>query len=137
MLANEFKINECDKCFYIKDTPNHKVIVCFYVDDMLIIKRDISDVNATKHMLESNFDMKDIKVTDVIEKVLDKFKYLDFNIVKTPINMRFALQKHEGKSNSQLDYARVLRSMIYIIKYTRSDIAWAISKLSRFTSNLN
>ena len=114
MLANEFKINECDKCFYIKDTPNHKVVVCFYADELLIIKRDISDVNATKHMLENNFDMKDIKVTDVIEKVLDKFKYLDFNIVKTPINMSFVLQKHEGKSNSQLDYARVLRSMIYI-----------------------
>ena len=123
--------------FYSKDTPNHKVIVWIYVNDKLIIKRDISDINATKNMLESNFDMKDTEVTDVIEKVLDKFKYLDFNIVKTPINMSFALQKHEGKSNSQLDYARVLRSMIYIIKYTRSDIACAISKLSRFTSNLN
>ncbi|XP_049394889.1 uncharacterized protein LOC125859236 [Solanum stenotomum] len=42
--------------------------------------------------------MNGIEVTDVIEKVLHKFKYLDFNIVKIPIN--------EGKSVSQLDYAR-------------------------------
>ena len=28
MLANGFKINECDKCVYIKDTLNHNVIVC-------------------------------------------------------------------------------------------------------------
>ena len=56
---------------------------------MLIIKRDTSDINATKHMLESNFDMKDIEVTNVIEKVLDKFMYLDFNIVRTAINVRF------------------------------------------------
>ncbi|KAF3649136.1 putative tyrosyl-DNA phosphodiesterase 2-like [Capsicum annuum] len=48
MLANKFKINKCDKCVYIKDTPNHQVIVCLYVDDMLIISRDISDINATK-----------------------------------------------------------------------------------------
>ena len=48
MLANEFKINECDKCVYIKETRNHQVIVCLYVDDMLIISRDISDINATK-----------------------------------------------------------------------------------------
>ena len=54
----------------------------FYIDDMLIIKRDTSDINATKHMLESNFDMKDIEVTNVIENLLDKFKNLDFNIVK-------------------------------------------------------
>ena len=60
--------------FYIKDIANHKVVICFYVDDMLIIKRDIYDINATKPMLESNFDMKEIEVTDVIEKVLDKFK---------------------------------------------------------------
>ena len=44
--------------FYIKDIPNHMVIIYFYVDDMLIIKRDIYDINATKPMLKSNFDMK-------------------------------------------------------------------------------
>ena len=38
--------------------------------------------------------MKDIEVTYVIEKVLDKFKYLDFNIVKTQINMSFVLQNN-------------------------------------------
>ncbi|PHT57563.1 Pathogenesis-related protein 1A [Capsicum annuum] len=66
MLANMFKINECDKCVYIKDTLNHQVIVFLYVDDMLIISRDIFDINATKRMLESKFDMKDLGVADVI-----------------------------------------------------------------------
>ena len=28
MLANGFKINECDKCVYIKNVLNHEVIVC-------------------------------------------------------------------------------------------------------------
>ena len=66
MLANGFKINEYDKYIYIKDTPNHQVIVCLYVDGMLIISRDISNINATKQMLESKFDMKDLGVPDVI-----------------------------------------------------------------------
>ena len=111
MLANEFKINKCDKCVYIKDTPNHQVIVCLYVDDMLIISRDISDINATKRMLESKFDMKDLGVADIIlgirihrtlqglalsqshyiEKVLDKFKYMEFGIAKTPLDASFGL----------------------------------------------
>ena len=30
MMSNGFKINECDKCVYIKNTPNHVVIVCLY-----------------------------------------------------------------------------------------------------------
>lgn len=37
MLSNGFKINECDKCVYIKYTPNAYVIVCLYMDDMLIM----------------------------------------------------------------------------------------------------
>ena len=64
MLSNGFKINECDKCVYIKNTPNHEVIVCLYVDDMLIIRKNIIDINATKRMLSKSFDMKDLGVAD-------------------------------------------------------------------------
>ena len=60
MLANGFKINECDKCVYIKNVMNHEVIVCLYVDDMLIMSKEIDDINATKRMLSSKFDMKDL-----------------------------------------------------------------------------
>ena len=56
-------------------------------------------------MLESNFDRKEVKVTDVIEKVLQKFKQLNFNIDQTPINVSSVVQKNEGKGDSQLDYA--------------------------------
>ena len=36
MLTNGFKINECDKCMYVKNTNKGYVIVCLYVDDMLM-----------------------------------------------------------------------------------------------------
>ena len=48
MLANGFKINECDKCVYIKNVMNHEVIVCLYVDDMLIMIKEIDNINATR-----------------------------------------------------------------------------------------
>ena len=50
MLANGFKINECDKCVYIKNVMNHEVIVCLYVDDMLIMSKEIDDIKSTKRM---------------------------------------------------------------------------------------
>ncbi|KAK3004740.1 hypothetical protein RJ639_019601 [Escallonia herrerae] len=37
MIKNGFRINECDKCVYVKGTKKGYVIVCLYVDDMLII----------------------------------------------------------------------------------------------------
>ena len=103
----DLNINECDKCVYIKNVMNHQVIVCLYVDDMLIISKEIDDINATKRMLSSKFDMKDLGVVNLIlevgiiktpqglalsqshyiERVLDKFKYLNFNVVKTTIDL--------------------------------------------------
>ena len=37
MMSNGFKINECDKCVYVKNTNNGCVIICLYVDDLLIM----------------------------------------------------------------------------------------------------
>ncbi|CAN4081636.1 unnamed protein product [Withania somnifera] len=110
-----------------------------------------------KQLRVSKFDMKDLGVVDVIlgirihrtsqglamswshyiEKVLDKFKYLNFNMAKTSTDMSFALRKNEGESVSQLESARVLRSLMYIMNCTRPDIVCAISKWSRYTSKLN
>ncbi|PHT31747.1 Acetylglutamate kinase, chloroplastic [Capsicum baccatum] len=62
---------------------------------------------------------------------------MEFGIAKTSLDMNFALQKNEGKSDSQLEYARVLGCLMYIMNCTRLDIAFTISKLSRYTSNPN
>ncbi|PHT79345.1 hypothetical protein T459_17397 [Capsicum annuum] len=99
------------------------------MDDMLIISRDISDINAMKRMLENKFDMKDLGVADVIlvirihrtpkglalsqshyiKNILDKFKYMEFGIAKTPLGVSCALRKNEGESDSQFEHTRVLR----------------------------
>ena len=76
MLTNKFKINECDKCIYIKDTPNQEVIVCQYVDKMRIMSKDIANVKATKHMLSSKFDIKDIGIVNLIYSKLRFTKLL-------------------------------------------------------------
>ena len=40
MMTNGFKINECDKCVYVKNTKHGFVIICLYVDDILIMGSD-------------------------------------------------------------------------------------------------
>ncbi|CAL8084501.1 unnamed protein product [Prunus armeniaca] len=66
MMTHGFKINECDKCVYIKTHKNACVIVCLYVDDMLIIGTNKDIINSTKKMLNSSFDMKDLGLADII-----------------------------------------------------------------------
>ncbi|PHT61769.1 hypothetical protein T459_34373 [Capsicum annuum] len=84
---------------------------------------------------KSKFDIKDLGVADVIlgirihrtpqglalsqshyiEKVLDKFKYMEFDIAKTALDVNFALRKNESEGDSQLDQAAIGRvgSMMY------------------------
>ena len=101
MLTTGFKINECDKCVYVKNTNQWYVIVCLYVDDMLIIGNSQNMIKSTKQMLNRRFDMKDMGVAYVIlgmkiiktsdgyaltqshyvEKILDKFTNYLLNIM--------------------------------------------------------
>ena len=37
MLPNQFKINEVDKYIYVKNTNKYYIIICLYMDDMLIL----------------------------------------------------------------------------------------------------
>ena len=45
---------------------NSCVLVCLYVDDMLIMRTSKDAINSTKMILNSSFDMKDLGQVDVI-----------------------------------------------------------------------
>ena len=66
MMSHGFQINECEKCVYVKDTELGYVIVCLYVDDMLIIGSDDKMIASTKNMFNSRLDTKDMGLADVI-----------------------------------------------------------------------
>ncbi|GJS81604.1 hypothetical protein Tco_0748145 [Tanacetum coccineum] len=72
-----------------------------------------------------------------IEKILKKFNYFDIDPVKTPYDASTCLKKNEGPSTSQSQYAKIIRSVMFLMNYTRPDIAYAVSRLSRYTHNLN
>jgi hypothetical protein len=43
-----------------------RVILCFYVDDILILRTSLDVINEVKTFLCQSFDMKDMGETDVI-----------------------------------------------------------------------
>ena len=45
------------------------VIMCFYIDDILIVGSDDKMIKSTKNMLNSRFGMKDIKLSDMILEI--------------------------------------------------------------------
>lgn len=65
LIANGFTVNDADRCIYCKFHGNSGVIICLYVDDMLIFGTCLDVINEMKNLLSSNFDMKDLGEADV------------------------------------------------------------------------
>ncbi|KAH1039743.1 hypothetical protein J1N35_041486 [Gossypium stocksii] len=148
MMTNGFKINECDKCVYVKTTYIGYIILCLYVDDILIVGSNNEMVKRTKDMLNSSFDMKDIGLAYVIlgiqikrsskgliltqshyvDKILGKFSKDDFGLARTPIDTSQHLSRNKGESVNEVEYARVIGSLMYLMSCTRSEIAFIIPK---------
>ncbi|XP_075492394.1 secreted RxLR effector protein 161-like [Primulina tabacum] len=52
-----------------------------------------------------------------------------------PLDVNVHLAKNRAEPVSQLEYSRIIGSLMYITNCTRPDIACAVNKLSCFTSN--
>ncbi|GJX18686.1 zinc finger, CCHC-type containing protein [Tanacetum coccineum] len=166
VLYNGYLLNQADKYVYSTfDESGKGVIICLYVDDMLIFGTDQVQVDLTKEFLSSKFSMKDMGEADVIlgirikhgsngiaisqshyiEKVLKKFNYFDctperpflqhYTPVSTPMDTSEKLMPNNGQVVSQIEYSKVIGCLMYAITCTRPDIAFVVGKLSRHTSN--
>ncbi|GJW62729.1 zinc finger, CCHC-type containing protein, partial [Tanacetum coccineum] len=123
VLSNRYLLNQADKCVYSKfDESSKGVIICLYVDDMLIFGADQVQVDLTEEFLSSRFSMKDMGEADVI-------------LVSTPMDTSEKLMPNNGQVVSQLEYSRVIDCLMYAMTCTRPDIAFVVGKLSRYTSN--
>nr|GEZ86772.1 zinc finger, CCHC-type [Tanacetum cinerariifolium] len=112
-------------------------------------------VDKTKKFLSSRFSMKDMGEVDVIlgikirrenketvitqshyiEKILKKFNHEDCFPMSTHMDPVEKLRLNTGKLVDQLEYSRVVGCLMYAMTSTRPDIAYAVGRLSRFTSN--
>jgi len=67
--------------------------------------------------------------------VLKKFNFFDVVSVRTPYDPSIHLKKNIGPSVSQIEYAKIIRSVMFLTNSTHPDIAHAVSRLSRYTHN--
>jgi hypothetical protein len=156
LISAGFSVNEGDRCVYYRYGGGQGVILCLYVDDILIFGTSLDVINEVKTLLCQNFDMKDLGEADVIlniklikgengitfsqshyvEKMLKRFGYKDSKSSPTPYDLSLILRKNRRIGRDQLRYSQMIDSLMYLASGTRPNISFAVSKLSRFTSNL-
>jgi hypothetical protein len=125
------------------------VIICLYIDDMLIFSINMVGIVETKRYLTSIFKIKDLGEVDIIlnikvkkhsngyafnqsyyiKKILDKFKHL--NIKKANISFEYSIKLTDycDKTIAQLEYTSVIGNLMYTMHCTKLDIAFVICKL--------
>jgi hypothetical protein len=141
---------------YYRYGEGERVILCLYVDDILIFGSSLKVIEEVKGFLSNNFEMKDLGEVDVIlnikllregnggvtllkshyvEKVLSRFGFNDCQPAHTPYDSSVLLRKNQRIARDQLRYSQIIGSLMYLASATRSDISFAVCKLSRFVSN--
>jgi hypothetical protein len=125
LISAGFSVNEADQCVYYLYGGGQGVILCLYVDDILIFGTSLDVINEVKTFLWQNFDMKDLGEADVIlniklikrengitlsqshyvEKILNRFGYKDSKSTPTPYDPILILQKNRRIGKDQLRYS--------------------------------
>jgi hypothetical protein len=116
LTSSGFVVNEADTCVYYQFVGGKGVILCLYVDDILIFGTSIDVINDVKSFLSQNFDMKDwgeedvilniklmkgengiiLKQSHYVENILNRFGYSDSKDSPTPFDPSLTLRKNRG-----------------------------------------
>uniref|UniRef100_A0A803R4Z6 Reverse transcriptase Ty1/copia-type domain-containing protein n=1 Tax=Cannabis sativa TaxID=3483 RepID=A0A803R4Z6_CANSA len=165
MMKQGFSRSYYDACFYHKGTDINTVIyLLLYVDDMLIISKERSQVDEMKKQLKAEFEMKDLGIAskilgitikrdrklgklfltqeDYIQKIIEKFSMKDSKKTSQPITSQYTLTKEqcpkteaEKEAMSKVPYSSAVGTIMYLMVCTRPDLAFAISTLSKYMAN--
>jgi hypothetical protein len=153
LTSASFIVNEADKCVYCRYGGGKGVILCLYVDDILIFGTNLDVIKEVMDFLSNNFEMKDLGVilnikllregnggvtllqSHYVEKVSSHFGFSDCKPASTPYDPSVLLRKNRRIARDQLRYSQIIGSLMYLASATRPDISFAVCKLSRFVSN--
>ncbi|KAI3503921.1 hypothetical protein L1887_32413 [Cichorium endivia] len=153
-----------EPCVYIKASGSKIIFLILYVDDILLIGKDIPTLKETKAYLSKSFQMKDLgdaayilgiriyrdrsqiliglSQSSYIDKVVKHFSMENSKRGIVPMLPGTILSKtdcpsldDEIKRMSRIPYASAVGSIMYAMTCTRSDVAYALSMTSRYQAN--
>jgi hypothetical protein len=154
ITSTGFYVNDEDKCVYYHfNGVKWSYYACISMI-YLYLEQTHPLFNGAKSFLSRCFDMKDLRVADVIlniklienedeitlnqshyaEKLLSHFGFENNKMSPTPYDASVKLRKNKGSMRQQLKYSQIIGSLIYLASATQPDLSFALSKLSRFTS---
>nr|GEX14788.1 hypothetical protein [Tanacetum cinerariifolium] len=127
-----FTQNSNEPCVYLKYSGSNVAFLVLYVDDILIMGNNVTMLQDVKSWL--------CKVLILI--ILQKFKMEKSKRGSTPMQEKRGYRKSQGaqipsevKCMEDVPYASAIESIMYTVRCTRPDVAFAQNLCSRFQQN--
>lgn len=154
-VLNQIGFEKCtsEHGVYIRgETTAYLIILCLYVDDLLITGSNMLEINKVKQLLMKQFEMTDMgqlsyflgidfKETEAgvvmhqskyAVDLLVKFHMSNCNLVATPDETGLMMSLNdEGELADATLYRQIVGSLRYLCN-TRPDIAYSVGIISRF-----
>ncbi|GJV57429.1 retrotransposon protein, putative, ty1-copia subclass [Tanacetum coccineum] len=157
-----FDQNLDEPCVYQKASGSNVTFLILYVDDIIIMGNHIPSLQSVKDYLGKCFAMKDlgeaafilgikiyrdmskrlISQNAYMDKILKRYKMDNSTRGHIPMQERLDLNKTQGASTPKkvkrmqnVPYASAVGSIMYVVRCTRPDVAFAQNITSRFQQN--
>lgn len=159
LLKVDFKTSPADRCIYFLDRGDisKNIYVILYVDDVVIICKDLKTMMSFKRYLMSEFSMVDLgsirlflgikfergneEITmsqcAYIDAVLKKFNMSDCNPISNPLPSKLNFEALNSDERCDAPCQSLIGCLMYIMLSTRPDLSTAVNILSRFASKNN
>jgi hypothetical protein len=162
IISLGFKSFTKDPCIYIKIADDMKVIICLYVDDLLICARDNDIIMKIKYDLGRKYKLNDlgnvtkflgmrfrqyndrleIDLDDYIDKMLKRFNMTDCIPCNMPASTSLILSRaqcpsteEECSAMSNVPYRELVGSLLFAATTIIPEISTIVSKLAEFMTN--
>ncbi|GJW05447.1 retrotransposon protein, putative, ty1-copia subclass [Tanacetum coccineum] len=123
-----FTQNHDEPCVYLKASGSNVTFLILYVNDILIMGNNIPMLQGVKSYLGRCFAMKDLAIS-----------HREFQTWKYPMQDKLRLSKSQSASTpaelkrmQNVPYASAVGSIMYAVRCTRPDVAFAQNITSRF-----
>jgi len=152
LVSIGFHMVDADHSLYIRDNENGIVIICIYLDDLIVGGDNEGEIAHVKSLLKQEFDMKDlgelryflgIEIVRTKEGIwlsqrqyaldtLSKYGMADCKPIAMPLDLNLKLRADEGQVLEDVTmYRKIVGSLIYFT-ISRPDLSYTVSLESPF-----
>ena len=155
-LVDELNFRNCsyEPCLSIRYMEDDVMLIVLYVDDLVIAGNECKNVDDVKAEFSRRYKMKDlgpaneflgiqiyrhrachslhISQASYMSKILSRFKMENAKGCLTPMVKDPNYSPNINGSPSVFPYREAVGCLVYLMSYTRPDIAYAVCKLARF-----